>query len=248
MNIEVTRDGLKLRGRMEKAVGEKTPALILFHGFGGDSGYEEGNIYDLLSNKVRECGVTVIRFDFSGCGRSQGRFEDMDVLREILDAIAILEYVRKLPDLTDIYLLGHSQGGVVAGILAGLYPDVVKKLILLAPAATLKTDARKGSCMGTVYDTEHIPEEVLVDGRHLVGGHYFRIAKHLPIYETTANFTGETLLIHGIWDNVVDYQASAEYHHCMPNSVLCVYEELDHGLCGKDQEKMIEEIEIFLGK
>lgn len=73
--------------------------------------------------------MTAVRFDFSGCGKSQG----------------------------------HSQGGVVAGMLAGLYPDIVKKLILLPPAATLKTDAQKGVCMGTFYDTEQVPEVVLVD-------------------------------------------------------------------------------------
>lgn len=48
-------------------------------------------------------------------------------------------------------------------MLAGLYPDVIKKLILLAPAATLKEGAQQGICMGTKYDTEHIPATVLVD-------------------------------------------------------------------------------------
>lgn len=190
--------------------------------------------------------MTAVRFDFSGCGKSQGRFEDMDVLREILDAIAILQYVRSLPYITDIYLLGHSQGGVIAGMLAGLYPDIVKKLILLAPAATLKTDAQKGVCMGTFYDTEEVPEVVLVDGQHPVGGHYFRIAKNLPIYEMTSKYTGKTLLIHGISDAIVDYHASLEYHHCMPGSRLNLYEELDHGIDGKDRDEVLEEIGEFL--
>lgn len=246
MDVEITRDGLKLQGKVERAAGDKTAALIIFHGFGGDLGYEEGNLYELISQKARACGVTAVRFDFSGCGKSQGRFEDMDVLREILDAITILQYVRSLPYITDIYLLGHSQGGVIAGMLAGLYPDIVKKLILLAPAATLKTDAQKGVCMGTFYDTEQVPEVVLVNGQHSVGGHYFRIAKNLPIYEITSKYTGRTLLIHGISDAIVDYHASLEYHHCMPGSRLNLYEELDHGIDGKDRDEVLEEIGEFL--
>lgn len=186
--------------------------MIIFYGFGGDLGYGEGNLYELISQKARACGVTAVRFDFSGCGKSQG----------------------------------HSQGGVVAGMLAGLYPDIVKKLILLAPAATLKTDAQKGVCMGTFYDTEQVPEIVLVDGQHPVGGHYFRIAKNLPIYEITSKYTGRTLLIHGISDAIVDYHASLEYHHCMPGSRLNLYEELDHGIDGKDRDEVLEEIEEFL--
>ena len=235
MNIEVTRDGLKLRGRMEKALGEKTPALIIFHGFGGDSGYGEGNIYDLLANKARACGVAAVRFDFSGCGRSQGCFEDMDVLGKILDAIAILQYdteSSRYNRYLSSWSFARRSGSWDAGrIVSGRG----KKIESPCTGSYAQNRCPKGTCMGTVYDPRHIPNEILVDGQHHVGGHYFRIAKHLPIYEITSSYTGGTLLIHGIWDNVVDYHASIEYHRCMPNSRLSLYEELDHGIDGKDK-------------
>ena len=65
----------------------------------------------------------------------------MTVLNEIEDANAILNYVKTDPHVRNIYLVGHSQGGVVASMLAGLYPDLIKKVVLLAPATTLKSDA-----------------------------------------------------------------------------------------------------------
>lgn len=246
MQAEIVRDGLKLRGRIERAAGDSGPALIIFHGFGGDFGYGSSDLYSVLAQKSVDCGVSTVRFDFSGYGKSDGRFEDMDLLRELLDSIAILQYVRTLPFVTEIYLLGHSQGGVVAGMLAGLYPEVVRKLILLAPAATLKEDAEQGVCMGTKYNTDHIPDIVEVDGRHKVGGHYFRIAKNLPVYEVTARFKGKTLLIHGTGDQLVDSHASAAYHACMPESKLCLYRNLDHGIEGADQEQALREIADFL--
>lgn len=246
MDVEIKRDGVKLHGRVARADGEKGAALIIFHGFGGDSGYGESNLYSLIAKRAADCGVNTVRFDFSGYGKSEGRFEDMDIFREILDAIAILNYVRGLPYMADIYLLGHSMGGVIAGMLAGLYPDVVKKLILLAPAATLKEDALNGTCMGTKYDTWNVPDIVLVDGQHSVGGHFFRIARNLPIFELASQFVGETLLIHGISDSLVDYHASMTYHEHMENSRICLYEELDHGIEGVDQDKALEEIGKFL--
>lgn len=245
-NIGIERDGLKLCGRILRPETDKSAVLIIFHGFGGDSGYGESDLYSLIAKKAADCGVSAVRFDFSGYGRSEGRFEDMDIFREILDAIAILSYVQSLPYVTDIYLLGHSMGGVIAGMLAGMYPDVVKKLILLAPAATLKDDALRGTCMGTEYDTWSVPDIVLVDGIHRVGGHFFRIARNLPIYEVTSQFAGEALLIHGTADMLVDYHASTKYHECIKNSRLCLYDDLDHGIEGIDQSRVLEEIGKFL--
>lgn len=45
MDVEITRDGLKLQGKVERVAGDKTAALIIFHGFDGDLGYEEGSLY-----------------------------------------------------------------------------------------------------------------------------------------------------------------------------------------------------------
>ena len=246
MDTEIKRDGLTLRGRIARPETDKSAALILFHGFGGDSGYEENDLYSMIVHKAVERGVCVVRFDFSGNGKSEGRFEDMDIFREMIDAVAILNYVRSLPYVTDIYLLGHSMGGVIAGMLAGMYPDVVKKLILLAPAATLKDDALRGTCMGTEYDTWNVPDVVLVDGIHRVGGHYFRIARNLPIFEITSQYAGEALLIHGKADMLVDYHVSERYHECVQDSRLCLYDDLDHGIEGKDQDRVLEEIGNFL--
>ena len=72
----------------------------------------------------------------------------MTVLNEIEDANAILKYVKKDKYVRKIFLLGHSQGGVIASILAGLYPDIVDGLILLSAASVLKEDAIKGQLMG----------------------------------------------------------------------------------------------------
>lgn len=249
MDVEIKRDGILLRGRVERAKKkEKAPGLILFHGFAGNLGYKENDLYSQIVQRAVASGVTTVRFDFNGHGKSGGSFSDMDVLREMLDAIAILQYVRSLPYVSEIYLLGHSQGGVVGGLLAGMYPDIIKKLILLAPAATLKEDAIHGTCMGTDYDTNHIPERVFVDGRHTVGGHYFRIAKNLPIYEVSAQFKGPVLLIHGIEDKLVDYHASIKYNEIWLDSILKLYDSLDHGIEGEDQEKALAEIVAFIQK
>lgn len=246
MDISIKRDGLCLRGRLDRPDGiEKSPAAILFHGYAGDLGYEKDSFYQKMTDFLTEAGIAVVRFDFNGHGKSEGDFARMNVLNEIEDAIAILEFVKKLDFVTNIYIIGHSQGGVVAGMLAGYYADIIQKLVLLAPAATLKSDAQKGVCMGSVYDTMHIPDHVRV-GEHLVGGHYFRIAKLLPIYEVTRQFQGPALVIHGIFDDVVDASVGGQYKKCMENCELILLKEIDHGIQGKEQIQVLNAVRDFL--
>lgn len=247
MDISIQRDGITLNGKLERPDTEKCPIVILFHGFLMDLGYSDDCLYSEIAHRLVEQNIAVIRFDFNGHGKSTGDFKDMDVLNEIEDASAILNYVKKLDFVTDIYVLGHSQGGVVGGMLSGLYPDVIKKLVLLAPAATLKDDAIMGTVMGTKYDTEHIPEVVSINNDTVqVGGKYFRIAKLLPIYEVTKNYKGAMLAIHGLKDVVVNPKASRRYKENMPSCELQIFENLDHGMDGEDHGKVIDKVVEFL--
>ena len=118
------------------------PLVILMHGFMANKKLEPlKSVAALLLEK----GIAALRFDFDGHGRSQGRFRDMTVLTELSDAKAVYDAARKLPFVSDIAFLGHSQGGVVAGMLAGeLGCPAVKALVQLAPAAVLKDDALNG--------------------------------------------------------------------------------------------------------
>ncbi|MDO5293897.1 MAG: alpha/beta fold hydrolase [bacterium] len=249
MEVTIHRDGIKLNGKLEKPATEKCPIVIMFHGFTGDMGDTKDSLFTLISNRLLEKKIAVARFDFNGHGKSAGNFVDMDVLNEIEDAIAILNYVRTLEFVSEVYILGHSQGGVVGGMVAGMYADVIDKLVLLAPAATLKEDAKHGTCMDTKYDTNHIPEVVSIhNGSIDVGGKYFRIAKFLPIYKVTKEFQGPALVVHGKKDSVVDLKAAVRYRNCMSNCKLKIFSKLGHGIEGEDQEKAIDAVVEFLTK
>ena len=247
MDILIQRDGITLRGKLERTTKEKGPIAIVFHGFLADLGYTEDSLYSKLTSRILRENISVIRFDFNGHGKSDGKLIDMDVLNEIEDAIAILKYVRELDFVTDIYVIGHSQGGVVGGMLSGYYSDVISKLVLLAPAATLKDDAQIGTVMGTKYDTGHIPEAVNIENTPFtIGGKYFRIAKLLPIYEVTKNYKGPMLVIHGLNDQIVDVKAAYRYKEAILSCELDIYENLDHGINGEDSEKALDKVIEFL--
>jgi len=244
-NIALRRGGLTLRGRLERKNPEPCPLVLMLHGFGGSMDVG-GGWFQRLSDDLTAAGLATLRFDFNGHGQSEGLFQEMTPYNEIEDAAVFLQYALRQEDVTEVYLLGHSQGGVITGMLAGYYHDRVKKLVLLAPAASLKEDAQEGHCMAAVYDPQHIPEAVNVNGRNEVGGLFFRMAQTLPIYEVTGQFTGRAMALLCGQDTVVRRENVARYAAVLPQCTLVTKPTLDHGLGGAEYEVTLQEITAFL--
>lgn len=250
MDISIKRDGLTLRGNYIKPDKEKFPVAIIFHGFMSSRCNEDDGLFTRLTNSFVKNGIGVVKFDFDGHGESDGEFCDMNVYSEILDASKIIDYVRKLDNITDIYLVGHSQGALVGGMMAGYYRECIKKLVMLAPAATMKDDALVGSCFGAPYDKYNVPDLFPVcndKNQHFeVGSMYFRIARTMPIYETTSMFEGKTLIIHGTKDDVVGVSGAEKYTECMKDAKLVLLEGETHGLCEFSLDNVVDMVTEFL--
>lgn len=248
MDLTIQRDGLNLHAVLEGTTSLQNDSIaILMHGFKGDMGYDERKIIPTVAHALNEAGLPTLRFDFDGCGKSDGQFVDMTVLSELLDGMKVIDFVRQKIQPQQLYLVGHSQGGVVASMLAAYYRDVIDKLVLLAPAATLKDDALRGICQGVTYDPQHIPDQVVVDG-FPVGGDYFRTAQLLPIYETAQHFANPVLLIHGTADQVVAPEASRKYNVILPNSQLHLIDGEGHLLNGPKKSEVAQLVTNFLTK
>ena len=210
--------------------GEKCPMVMLCHGFGGN---KEAKLLTLLADSLQANGIASVRFDFNGHGESEGEFQQMTVPNEIEDAKKVYEYVRDLRYVSDIAIVGHSQGGVVTAMTAGeLTSENIKAIVLLAPATTLREDAIRGIRPGGSYREEDNPldppEYVEVWGRKL-GRDYIKTAFTLPIFETAKGYKGPALMIHGTGDRIVPYTCSEHFKEIWPSSDLVVLDAFDHG-------------------
>ena len=211
--------------------GEKCPMVVFCHGF---SGRKEGPLFELVADTLQAHGIASIRFDFNGHGESEGEFVDMTVPNEIEDAKKVVEYVSNLSYVSSLAIAGHSQGGVVASMLAGKLSEELgrpafKAVALMAPAAVLRDDAIRGSTMGKQYDPFNPGEYVELWGGLKLGAEFIRTAFSLPIYETAAKYQGSALIIHGNADRVVPYTYGERFHEIWPNSELVIQEYYDHG-------------------
>lgn len=207
---------------------EKCPMVIFSHGFGGDMTF---HLWDPIIERLNAAGIGAVRFDFNGCGKSDGEFQNMTVPNEIEDLMAVISWTRSQPRTAGISLVGHSQGGVVSGMAAGECGSTqIERLVLLSAAAVLREDALRGSSQGASFDPWHLDKPYyVVPGRGLkIGRDYIQTAMTLPIYDTTAKYGGPALIINGMADTVVPYTYAQRYHEVLNDSQLIIIPGEDH--------------------
>ncbi|MFH0962971.1 MAG: alpha/beta hydrolase [Planctomycetota bacterium] len=112
------------------------PALVMLHGFTGHK-IEPHRLFVKAARRFASEGILTLRFDFRGCGESEGDFEDLSVEGEVGDALKALELVRGRGDVRQdrIGLLGMSLGGSIAACVAGTERDALCCLVLWAAVA-----------------------------------------------------------------------------------------------------------------
>ena len=233
----------------QTAQGQQIPMVILMHGFGGSKDGRGGQkaMLEIIADKLEAQGIASIRFDFNGHGESEGEFWQHTVPNEIEDALQVFEYVRDLRYVSTVSVLGHSQGGVVASMVAGKLGAEIKAAVLMAPAAVLRDDAIRGSTMGATYDPLNLQGDYveMFGGRQKLGTEYIRTAFNLPIYETAANFKGALCVIHGTGDKVVPYTYGVRYTEQSNNAELYILHGEDHGF-SKDMDRATDIAVEFL--
>lgn len=212
---------------------QQVPMAIICHGFMSN---KNSALIQRLADSLEAHGLASIRFDFNGHGESYGRQQEMTVPREIEDAKCVFDYVRRLPYVGTIALVGHSQGGVVAAMTAAqLGSEAVGALCLLSPAAALRDDALRGNLFGTRYDAQNPPAEVtILGGAYTIGCDYVLTAQSLPIYETARQYDGPALVIHGKADDVVPYTYGKRFYDDLRHARLCLLDGEDHMYGGRE--------------
>jgi dipeptidyl aminopeptidase/acylaminoacyl peptidase len=99
--------------------GERRAAVIVLHGFGGTMEGPGGNNPAPLFCSL---GYVALRFDFRGCGQSQGQRGRIICLEEVEDACNALSFLAERPEVdpSRIAMMGESFGAAVAVYAGGV--------------------------------------------------------------------------------------------------------------------------------
>jgi dipeptidyl aminopeptidase/acylaminoacyl peptidase len=120
-------DGLRLAGVLHlpdgMKAGERRPAILALHGFG--TGKDSGTTKD-AAKLFAQMGYIALRFDFRGCGESEGEPGRLLCLDQVADTRNALTYMSSRDDVDPkrIGVMGHSFGAAVAIYTSGTDPRV----------------------------------------------------------------------------------------------------------------------------
>lgn len=239
-------DGIRLDARLDMPAGNpaRCPIAVVIHGFTGNK--EERHIL-AVCRALNELGVATLRADMYGHGESGGEFRNHTLFKWLTNAMTLIDYARSLDFATDLYLCGHSQGGLTAVLAAAMERDVVKGLIPLSPAVMIPEIARQGELLGQGFDPEHIPEVLNSwDGREL-SGNYARVAQTIRVEDAVAKYRGPVLIVHGDEDEAVPVKYSREIAAQYVNAKLVIIPGDTH-CYDRHLDAVIEAVKRWMGE
>ena len=227
---QITIDGSKgklgaVLYKPELRSGERCDLVILCHGLNCDHNFE---LMKRIENRLHSDRIATLTFDFNGHGASEGKFVDMTIPNEIEDLEQVLAYAQDLRFVDDIALVGHSQGAVVAAMVAGKHPDDIKAVVLLAPSSSVRDDIARGNLFGVEFNPLDPPDSLVLHNGIALGRRYLKTAFRLPIFETAGQYHGNACVIQGNGDRLVPYTCGERFHQLWEHSEYYELEYYDH--------------------
>jgi uncharacterized protein len=134
--------GVKLAGTLTLPQSDGPfPAVILITGSGQQNRNEEiagHRPFLVLSDYLTRQGIAVLRVDDRGIGGSTGNVSQDTTGDFAGDVLTGVEYLksRKEIDPSRIGLIGHSEGGLIAPMVAVKSPDIAFIVLMAAPGVT----------------------------------------------------------------------------------------------------------------
>ena len=139
VTVENKDAGITLAGTLtEPDSGGPFPAVVLITGSGPENRDEEvfgHKPFLVLADYLTRQGIAVLRCDDRGVGKSGGDEKTATTADLATDTRTQFEYlkIRKDIDPKHIGLLGHSEGGLIAPIVANETPDVAFVVMMAGP-------------------------------------------------------------------------------------------------------------------
>ena len=133
------KDRIRLAGTLSLPLSARPcPAVVLCSGIGPQDRNADlygHKLFLVIAHHLTRLGIAVLRVDDRGVGSSTGNFIQSTSADFAADALAAVGYLKTRKDIvhSQIGLLGHSEGGLVAPLAAAQSSDVAFLVMMAGP-------------------------------------------------------------------------------------------------------------------
>lgn len=137
VTFDSTAKDVKLAGTLTKPKGDGPfPVVVLISGSGSQDRDETllgHKPFLVLADHLTRKGIAVLRYDDRGVGKSTGKFDTATSKDFAEDAAGAVAFLKARKDIGKIGLAGHSEGGLIAPMVAATNKDVGFIVLLAGP-------------------------------------------------------------------------------------------------------------------
>lgn len=180
----------------------RSPALMFLPGYGSDM---EGSKALALDAFAEARGLAMLRFDYSGTGSSDGKFEDGTLDRWLGEALHLLDTLVDGP----VIVIGSSMGGWIALHVAIRRPDKISALVGIAAAADF-TDWGFGDDARALLDRDGRLDLPGPDGNSVLTAEFWQSGQSLRLLTGPIAVDCPVRLIHGEKDREVPVKVALQ--------------------------------------
>ena len=153
-----TADGVELHLRWTMAAKPKGTVLVV-HGVG-----EHGGRYKNVEDALVPAGWSVFTYDHRGHGLSTGRRTHVASFDDYADDLQrVYDEVQTLAGKGKVFLWGHSMGGLIATVWAGLRRTAVWGAVLVAPPYKIAVPVPKAKIIAAKVLSRIVPALALAN-------------------------------------------------------------------------------------
>ena len=202
------RKGNALNTSIDLPVDRKPRAYAIFaHCFTCNSNL---NAVRNISLSLTEKGFAVVRFDFTGLGRSEGEFADSHFVSNISDLEDVNQYITEHYEAPQL-LVGHSLGGSAAIVAATNLKNIMAVATIGSPSSPKHT-AQHFEAQADAIDADEV--EVNIAGRPFnINQNFIDNFKAIEVPEIVKTLKKPLLLMHAPFDKVVSIENAHELYH-----------------------------------
>ena len=237
------RDEIRIWGKLYLPDGEGPFPAVIF-----SAGYRApGTFYDAWARQLAANGYAAAIFDFAGStGRTQsgGKPTELSVLSEASDLNVVIDSLAAMSEIDreNIFLFGHSFGGLVTTYVGCSRPDEIRGMLWLEPSVQLKDSAI------TAYpDLDAIPDIMYTPD--FLGKIFFIDLYSFDIFDLMPSYQNDVLLFAGTDPSALGVTYAEYYSRAVdtfPSAELVRVEGADHLFQEEAGEAMMELSLAFL--